>query len=123
MAKQCRKGACIMKKLNKTQEYAILYMLSQNKTTPEIIAELKITEDSLTKFVEKNTKANASKDLKVKSSRVKSKDLMINTTSVKGNKSVSIMTKEASQVNDDFKKQIPQIESRITKNAIHRPNG
>jgi hypothetical protein len=112
-----------MKKLSKAQEYAVLYLLAQNKTNADIIAELKISEDMLTKFIEKNTKTSPSKDLKVKSSRVKSKDLMINTTSVKGNKSVSIMTKEASQVNDDFKKQLGPTQSRITKNAIYRPNG
>lgn len=111
-----------MKKLNKTQQYAILYLLSQNKSIPEIISELKIPENLITKFMEKNTQTNPKKDLKVKSSKVRSKDLMINTTSVKGNKSVSIMTREASQINDEFKKQIGPVESRITKNAIYRPN-
>lgn len=112
-----------MKKLTKTQEYAILYLLSQKKEVPEIISELKISEDNILKFIEKHTQVNASKKLKVKSAKVTSKDLMINTTTVKGTKSVSIMTKEASQINDDFKKQLGPTQSRITKNAIYRPNG
>lgn len=112
-----------MKKLNKTQEYAILYLMSQNQTKEEIVASLKIPVESVTKFMEKHTSTKQSKELKTTSSRVKSKDLMINKTSVKNINSVSIMTKEASQVNDEFKKNLGRQESRITKNAIHRPNG
>jgi len=116
-----------MKKLNKSQEYAILYLMSQGKTEQDIVNELKVSQESVKAFVEKNNKAQKKKDSKLKTTtspaRLTSKDLMINTTSVKGNKSVSIMTKEASQINDHFRKNLGPVESRITKNAIHRPNG
>lgn len=116
-----------MKKLNKSQEYAVLYLMTQGKTEQDIVHELKISQESLKAFVEKNNKAQKKSESKIKTTtspaKLTSKDLMINTTSVKGTKSVSIMTKEASQVNDDFRKNIGPVESRITKNAIHRPNG
>jgi hypothetical protein len=48
---------------------------------------------------------------------------MIRETSVKKNNSVAIMTKEASEINDAFKKTLDQhMQSRTAKNAIYRPN-
>ena len=112
-----------MKKLSKIEQYAILHMLEKNKTEQEISHDLKLDFESVKRFIEKNQSIDTSKDINVKSSKVTSKDLMISQTSVKGNKSVSIMTKEASQVNDEFKKNLPPTVSRTAKNSIHRPNG
>jgi hypothetical protein len=55
------------------------------------------------------------------SSRIKAKDLMINKTAEKGTKNVAIMTKEASELADDFKKKLPAQSSRHSAN-IHRIN-
>jgi len=112
-----------MKKLNKTEQYAILHMLANNQNVEQICNELKIEYSVVQKFVEKNNKVASDKKLKVKSSKITSKDLMISKTSVKGNRSVSIMTKEASQVNDEFKKNTRPSVSRTAKNSIHKPNG
>lgn len=112
-----------MKRLTKTQQYAILYMLDNGKTKEDIVHELKISLESLVRFIEKNQKVTTQENtIKTTSSKITSKDLMISQTSVKGNKSVSIMTKEASQVNDEFKKNLGSTVSRTARNAIHNPN-
>ena len=112
-----------MKKLTKVEQYAILHMINNDNSIEEISNELQIEHSLVQRFVEKNKKASSQQTIKTKSSKITSKDLMISKTSVKGNKSVSIMTKEASQVNDEFKKNLQSTVSRTAKNSIHRPNG
>lgn len=112
-----------MKKLTKIQQYAILHLLSNNETPEQISFDLKIEYELVKKFVEKNQTISTDKPINTKTSKITSKDLMISQTSVKGTKSVSIMTKEASQVNDEFKKNTPSTTvSRTARNAIHKPN-
>ena len=48
---------------------------------------------------------------------------MITETAGKGNNSVAIMTKAASEVNDSYKQNMDRnVCSRTAKNAIYRPN-
>jgi hypothetical protein len=47
---------------------------------------------------------------------------MITETAAKGTKSVAIMTKAASEINDEFKKKMDSTQSRTAKNAIFKPN-
>lgn len=108
-------------RLNKTQEYAILWMVSKNKTETDIIKELKISQEKLTKFLEKHNKQNNATSLKTtKSTMAKAKDMMISKTSGKNNSGVSIMTKEASQLGDDFHQKLPK--TNRLDSIIHRPN-
>lgn len=110
------------KETNKSDVYAIYYLLDNGKDSKFISKELniaiKIVEDTIAQRKEsQNTK------IPTTSSKVTNKDMMIRQTSVKGTNSVAIMTKEASQVNDSFKKTLTnQIVSRTSKNAIYRPN-
>ena len=42
-------------RLNKTQKYAIQYLLGTNKTSPEIAKELSLDQKDVEKFAEKHT--------------------------------------------------------------------
>ena len=103
-----------MAKLSKTKEYAIKYMcevLGADVST--ISRELKIKVDEIESIIKpKNIKPPPS-----------SKDLMINTTSVKKTNNVSIMTPGASQLNDEMMKNINSSQSRNYNSAIFRPRG
>lgn len=109
-------------RINKQTSYAINWLLSQNKTPKEISEELDITEKQIINYMEKHniTKANtlATKSSKVKS---KSKDLMIRHTSHKKVNNVAIMTKEASEVNDEMKKKLTSGSNR-NADCIFKPN-
>ena len=93
-------------RLNKTQKYAIQWLLENGHSVEQIIKELKLPEKTVSNFVEKNTKASDKNAVKTTSGPVTSKDLMIRQTSSKGDHTVAIMTKEASEVNDEFKKKL-----------------
>lgn len=111
-----------MKRLTKTQQYAILYMLDSDKSETEIIKSLKISQEALTKFIEKNKPKKKDATIKTVTSTTKAKDLMITKTSVKNNNGVAIMTKESSEVADDFKKKFDR-PTRNMDSIIHKPNG
>lgn len=110
------------KKLEKTDIYAIYHLMDNGQDAKSIAKELsigiKLVKDTISARPEiKNDK------IKTKSSKVSSKDMMIMETSVKGNRSVAIMTKEASQINDAFRKNLDShMSNRTSKNAIYRPN-
>lgn len=108
-------------RLNKSQKYAIQWMVYKKNEISQIVKELKIPTDIVTKFIEKNCKNNDNNSIQTKSSRVKAKDLMISKTAEKGTNNVAIMTKEASELADDFKKKIPAQSSRHSAN-IHKIN-
>jgi hypothetical protein len=111
-----------MSRLNKAQIYAIRWLASENKGSADIASELSITEDQVIKTMEKYSKTQEDKNaIKTKKSSVasKSKELMIRHTSSKKNNNVSIMTKEASQLNDDIKKKMKFNEN--TEKGIFRP--
>lgn len=90
-----------MKALNKSQIYAILYLKDVNKLQIENISkELNISEDRLQNFFDTDY------SLYTKVKKPTSKDLMITETSAKKNNSVAIMTKEASELNDQTRQSI-----------------
>lgn len=102
---------------NKKQEYAILWLHSQNTKPAEIADELNIPIDKVESAIRINSEPVQTK--KKKSS--KTRDLMINKTSNKGTKSVAIMTGEASALNDELKKK-QQARIKDTQDYIHKPN-
>lgn len=112
-----------MARLNQTQKYAIYWLNSQGSDNTTIAAELEITEDAVIKCLEKNQHINSDNAIKTSSSaagNVKNKNLMINETSVKKNKTVMIMTKEASMQHDELKKNQSNKSSK-NSSAIFKP--
>jgi len=104
-----------------TVEYAIYYLVDNGTNIKEISKILGITA-KVVKEVIQNRKQEKNSTIKTTSEKVASQDLMIRETSVKGTKSVAIMTKAASEVNDEFKKQLNSTISRTARNSIYRPN-
>lgn len=109
-------------RITKQLGYAINWLVTQNKTIDDICNELNLTTKQVTSYIEKHCLTN-SKPLATKSesTQVKSKELMIRHTSNKKTNNVAIMTREASELNDGFKKQI-KIESNRNSNCIFKPN-
>lgn len=107
-----------MSRLNKTQNYAINWLHSQNKTVDDIATELGLNIEQVVKSLEK---ASTNKSVKTGSEPVSQKqpDLMINKTAGKGNSGVSIMTKEASERNDSLR--VKTSKNNLREDVIHRP--
>jgi NACalpha-BTF3-like transcription factor len=104
-----------------TTQCAVYYLVDSGLEAKQISKKLgismKIVKEIITTRVqEKNP------NIKTTSAKVTSQDLMIRETSVKGTKNVAIMTKAASEVNDEFKKQLNSTISRTARNSIYRPN-
>jgi len=92
-----------MKSLSKSQIYAILYLKDIKKLKQEeISSELKISKERLIDFITNDYATYA-----VKPEKKTAKDLMINQTVAKKEKTVSIMTQEASMAIDEEKKKNP----------------
>jgi ribosomal protein L24 len=113
-----------MKKTDNTLKYAALYLDSQGKDIEDISEELGITIQKTKSLLKTQTtkKKNQKDSVKTVTSPVNSKNLMITQTEGKKIKSVAIMTKAASEVNDEFRKGLPETVSRTGKDAIFRPN-
>lgn len=114
-----------MARLSKTETYAILWLNSQNQSTEDIAKELALTVKQVTGVVEKNSKTiRGESPIKTVSESAaknsKSKNLMITHTRDKKTNNVSIMTKEASSLNDELKKDFTT--KRFNENTIFRPN-
>jgi|TARA_B100001094_G_C18134889_1_gene774483 regulator of extracellular matrix RemA (YlzA/DUF370 family) len=105
-----------MKKLNKNQEYAVLWLSQQNRNSAQIAEELEISLDRVEAAIRQNTDP-----VKATKSKSKSKDLMITKTSNKKTKNVAIMTGEASALNDDLKKKFKG-NTKDNQDYIFRPN-
>jgi hypothetical protein len=114
-----------MAKLNKTQIYAICWLNSQNTKTPKIAEELGILENDVIKTIEKNSRSKTDEADKVKTTKSsaanRSQNLMIRETAQKKTNNVSIMTGEASMMNDELMKNIKAHNPNTEKN-IFRPN-
>lgn len=108
--------------MEKNNKYAIYYLSNNGMDPTKIAKELKLKVKEVRDILENQQKENTANNIKTTSSKVNSKNLMITETSVKGTKSVAIMTKAASEVNDEFKKKISSTQSRTSKNAIFKPN-
>lgn len=101
-----------MAKLNKTKEYAIKYLATYGKQSPEQIAkELKISLTDVNRVLESKPTAPAKTD--------KTKDLMIRQTSAKKMNTVSIMTEAAAQLSDEFVRNMDK--HKKNENYIFRP--
>lgn len=118
-----------MSKLNKIQIYAICWLNSINKSTLDIADELKVTEKQVLTVLEKNTSPKTEEtdnQLKTVTSsatpKITPKDLMINQTSAKKTNSVSIMTKEASELSDELRKKVSSNSKTDQQRGIFRPN-
>lgn len=103
-----------------TKNYAVYHLADSGMNPKEISKELELTVKEIKDILNNRSQSNSS--IPTTSAKVNSKNLMITETSVKGNKSVAIMTKAASEVNDEFRKNIDNTQSRTSKNAIFRPN-
>lgn len=101
--------------------YAVYHLVDTGLEPKEIAKKLSITT-KIVKDIIKSRPEIKNETIKTTSGKVTSQDLMIRETSVKGTKSVAIMTKAASEVNDEFKKQLNNTISRTAKNSIYRPN-
>lgn len=105
-----------MAKLSKANKYAILWLKSQGKSIEEIQKELNVTM----KQVESTQQPVAIPGAKQQATAHKtSKDFMIHETANRVN-SVAIMTKEASSMNDDFKKANKPNNTSRNQNNIHK---
>lgn len=111
-------------KMSKSAEYAINWLHHCGKTVEDICEELKLSNKQVSSYLEKNFSQTETDKLAIKSSPVQnklgSKDLMIRHTRDKKNNSVSIMTKEASEVNDSLRSSLNQ--SVKNQECIFNPN-
>lgn len=110
-----------MAKLNKSQIYAIQWLNSQGKSIEDISKELSITPKQIGPIIEKQATTGTQVDIPVSTSKVGNyPNLMISQTSAKKNKSVAIMTKEASQVHDAARSKL--VSNKKSMKGIFRPN-
>ena len=117
-----------MSRISKVQTYAVNWLSQQGKTPDEISEELKLSTDQVKKILEKNNKVN-NEGASIKTTQEpavsKSKNMMINTTMGKQSKTVSIMTREASEYNDAIKNTLPPAkieQNRWMKDGIFIPS-
>lgn len=106
------------------KEYSVYYLNQSGVNNKDIAKELGIDVKDVEQILEQREDIKESKPnskIKTKSSKANSKNLMITETSGKGTKSVAIMTKAASEVNDEFRKNLDNTVSRTAKNSIYRP--
>lgn len=107
-----RKRGRIMARVTNSIKYAIYWLYTQNKSLENIAKELKIEIKQVQNVLSRGAlsqplvKENKVKNATEKAGKNKSrgKDLMITTTSSKKNKTVAIMTKEASALGDEIRK-------------------
>jgi hypothetical protein len=102
-----------MTKISKTKEYAIKWLYSQQHPAEEIASEVKASIEEVQEIINQVISENPPK-------KIASPDLMIRHTASKGTNSVSIMTREASQLNDATKKNNIAPARNIEK-SIFRP--
>ncbi|MFM7796445.1 MAG: hypothetical protein ACKO7N_06750 [Candidatus Nitrosotenuis sp.] len=103
-----------MAKLSKTQQYAVQYLHSQNKSAEDISSELKLSLTQVKSLLEKT------KPIAGEAKTDRTKNLMIRQTSAKKQNSVSIMTEAASQLGDEFIKSA-EVHKKRTEGYIFRP--
>lgn len=105
-----------MSKLSKTQKYAIQWLHSNGSDINAIAKELNLTPVQVSSLVQKAEPPA----IQNSSQPVSAKDLMITHTSGKKINSVAIMTKEASQIADESRKNVPEATAE-DKKGIFRP--
>lgn len=112
-----------MSRVSTIQKYAILWLNSTGLDAVSISEEVKVTETQVKNVLKKNLPDNPVSTNPVATNSVKkttSKDLMI-TESTSGRNKVAIMTKAASEMNDESKKTNNAKLSELAKPYIYRP--
>jgi hypothetical protein len=110
-----------MARINKISKYAVLWLHSQGFDVDAIVRETKLGKTQVQNTVAEHVGTDQPKGIQTKTSPVtgsKSKNLMITETSNK-TRNVAIMTKEASQLNDELKKS--STTSSKNQKGIYRP--
>lgn len=110
-----------MARLSKVQTYAIQWLHSQNTPPDKIAGELDLNLDQVNKALEKCSSIQAEKTLNVAQKPVSTNTNMINETSAKKIKNVSIMTEGASQQHDQARSKFtrPEINTGIFRPKNH----
>jgi len=105
-----------MAKLTKVNTYAILWLHQSGHTTDQIVEELDVTEKQVSSVLADHAKVAAT------TSKTNPKNLMITHTSGKKLNNVAIMTKDASSIGDETRKQASVSQGRNQEKNIFRPN-
>jgi len=115
-----------MSKLTKSNEYAIQWLHQQGTSVEDIAADLELPLTQIKRYVktklppvEPKVETQAESPPEVPQVKKTSKDFMITKTSAKGNNSVAIMTKEASEMNDEARRKYTA--NKNNKTGIFRP--
>lgn len=114
-----------MNRTTKLHKYAILWLHSQGLSNDDISKEVKLSTDQVNKTISQH-KSSVNKESSTstteqtsKTINSKSKNLMITDSNAKKFK-VAIMTKDASTLNDELKKN--NTKPTNTKDYIYRPD-
>lgn len=104
-----------MAKLSKVNKYAILWLNHIGEDINKISSELGVSEKQISEALETTVQA-------VAAPKTNPKNLMITHTSGKKLNNVAIMTKDASTVADETRKQAESSPGRNQDKNIFRPN-
>lgn len=96
-----------MARLSKSNKYAILWLYSQGNNTENICKELGIPTKQIDKILSEQPQNKQSQPENKPIAKTSSKDFMIR-HSQNNNNSVSIMTQQASMINDEARKNYPK---------------
>ena len=111
-----------MPRTNRTQKYAALWLHRQGWNVSKIASELDLTDSQIKRIVKEVQSENKIKTASsVVSKDASSKNLMI-TESQSGTHKVAVMTKAASEANDEQAKKYMDIK-KIKEDSIYRPLG
>lgn len=127
MVIQCGKGELLMTNTghtNKTKQYAVLWLNSQNLDIPTISKELNLSENTVSKILE-NFTVKPTNTIQTTSEPAVVKPTLQNnmiTSSMSGRQKVAIMTKEASALAEEHKKHYGNNLSNNSKSFIFKPN-
>jgi len=113
-----------MNKITKKDKYAIEFLHSKKYSEDEIAKELDLSVSQVKRFISKNLNDNPQSEQteKKESPKNKTKNLMIRETANKKNNSVSIMTQGASQISDEFYKNMNNSRKNTDNYIYRRPN-
>jgi len=115
-----------MARINSTQKYAVLWLNSQGWDIKKISDELGLTETQIKNTIKNNKQAKDDEVKDTPSSTVQknqnSKKFMI-TESQSGKHNVAIMTKAASEINDENKKKDKSQTAKRNSSNIFKPYG
>lgn len=107
-----------MAKLSKVNKYAILWLNHSGFSIDQIVSELKVTEQQVSTLIETQLDQEPPKALP----KSNPKNLMITHTSGKRLNNVAIMTKDASAMADETRKNNSNSTGRNQDKNIFRPN-